>query len=508
MTEASVSCPVTCTCDDTKLTNNCTSANLQLIPITFNPKLRVLHLSDNHIKGIKQALGVYHNLVYVDLSHNQLVSVELDNFKSQRSLEVLLLNGNVISSLQNETFKGLSSLQVLQLNINRLERIESGVFSPLVKLQTLDLSANIISFLSEDAFASLTNLKTLLLRNNKLNTIPSVALNHLPGLLSLDLGINSFQGIPAGSFAALKDLGTLSLDECGIATLEPGSFEGLASLIVLKIQDNDLDRIPTETFSNLDRVEELSIGRNTFVEIPSSAFHRLTHLKKIDISGAKLLESIRKGAFSENSNLETVVIEHNAQLRFLETGVFAGLPNLKRVSLRGNALRYIDHMLLPWDELESLDVRNNPLVCNCSIVWLWTLLNRGNYSGESVVTASPGGQEELGLEENDTNEQVTCFEPAGLKGQLLVDLSYDDLACGFDDSKKQILIGVIIASIIVVIALAMLAFRFRDKVAGVLKTKWNGNRKEPQYQKTNGEEESNILQAAQHPLKNTPVTEL
>lgn len=488
-------CPVRCECDDPSLRVVCNNANLDVVPITLNPELRELHLSNNHVKAIRASFNVYRNLEFLDVSHNQLVSLDKENFSALKHLRILLLNRNMISTLQNETFRGLSNLTILQLNENILEDIPPGVFSHLSKLELLDLSQNRMSSIDDNAFAGLKNLKTLLLRDNKLTHIPSDSFQPLSKLFKLDLGLNSFEDIPENSFSHLNELQQLCLDGCVIRSIQYGAFKWLNSLLVLHLHDNELKDIPTKALFDVIRLEELHIGQNKFRELKFQSFQRLKYLRTIVINGSPLLERIDKGAFADNTNLKTVEINHNKFLRHIQVGAFDNLPNVQHVSLRGNAFQTLQYSLLSWDELSYLDVRDNPLVCNCTILWLWKLLVTKNFS----VDVSEAGTDLT---------QVVCAGPSGLQGRVLVELPPEDLNCYNLDARRQIIIGVVVASAVATAAIVMLGFRYRDKVAGVLKTKWGRGRKEPQYQKTSAEEESTILQAAQQSLKMTPVTEL
>ncbi|KFM66392.1 Leucine-rich repeat neuronal protein 2, partial [Stegodyphus mimosarum] len=487
-------CPARCECNDEILRVICDSANLDVVPITLNPELRELRLSNNHIKGVRLSFNVYRNLEFLDVSHNQLVNLGKENFAVLEHLTVLLVNRNMISLLQNDTFKGLNALKVLHLNENYLDELPPKVFVHLESLELLDLSQNRIASIEPEAFYGLKNLKTLLLRDNQLTNIPSTSFQYISKLVKLDLGLNSFHDIPENSFSSLNNLQELSLDGCGIRVIQYGALKWLNSLLILRIHDNELSEVPTKALFDVIRLEELHIGQNKFRELKAKSFQRLKFLNKIEINGCPALQQIEKGAFSDNINLKAIVINHNKVLKHIQDGAFDNLPNIHHVSFRGNAFETFQYSLLPWDELQSLDVRDNPLVCNCSLLWLWKLLMTKNFSsfeGQSDAT------------------QVVCVSPPGLKDRILANLPEDDLDCYSMDTRRQLIIGVVVAGAIGSAVIIMLSFRYRDKLAGVLKTKWGRGRKEPQYQKTSAEEESTILQAtAQQSLKMTPVTEL
>ncbi|CAL1261669.1 unnamed protein product [Larinioides sclopetarius] len=486
-------CPARCECNDEILRVICDSANLDVVPITLNPELRELRLSNNLIKAIRTSFSVYRNLEFLDVSHNQLSTLDKGNFEDLKKLKVLLVNSNMISVLQNDTFISLNALKVLHLNENYLQTLPAKVFVQLESLELLDLCQNSISNIDQEAFFGLKSLKTLLLRDNKLTNIPSTPFQYISKLFKLDLGLNSFENIPENSFSALNDLEELSLDGCGIKAIQYGAFKWLNSLLILRIHDNDLWEIPTKALFDVIRLEELHIGQNKFHSLKAKSFQRLKFLRTIEINGCPNLNEIEKGAFADNTNLKTIIINHNKELRHIQDGAFDNLPNIQHVSFRGNSFETLQYGLLSWDELQFLDVRDNPLVCNCSLLWLWKLLVTKNFSSVEGQT--------------DTT-QVICVNPPGLKDRVLGNLPHDDLDCYSMESRRQLIIGVVVASAVFSGIIIMLGFRYRDKLAGLLKTKWGRGRKEPQYQKTSAEEESTILQAGQQSLKMTPVTEL
>ncbi|GIY06048.1 slit 1 protein [Caerostris darwini] len=487
-------CPSRCVCNDEILRVICDSANLDVVPITLNPELRELRLSSNHIKALRSSLMVYRNLEFLDLSRNQLSILDKENFVALKQLRVLMVNSNMVSSIQNDTFKSLSKLRILHMNENYLQSLPPKGFHYLENLELLDLCQNSISDIDHEAFFALKSLKTLLLRDNKITNIPTTPFQYVSKLFKLDLGLNSFERIPENSFSALNDLEELSLDGCGIKVMQYGALKWLNSLLTLRIQDNELTEVPTKAFFDVIRLEEIHIGQNKFQSLKAKSFQRLKYLRTIEINGCPNLSEIEKGAFSDNPNLNTITINHNKELKRIQDGAFDNLPNVQHVSLRGNSFETLHYNLLAWDELQFLDVRDNPFICNCSLHWLWKQLSTKN------ITIVDG--------QTDTT-QVICVGPTSLKDRILGNLHFDDLDCYSYEYRRQLIIGLGSAAGAVVLIMIILGIIFRDKLADLLKSKWrSGGRKEPHYQKTSAEEESTILQAGQQSLKMIPVTEL
>ncbi|CAM6031452.1 unnamed protein product, partial [Sphagnum compactum] len=96
----------------------------------------------------------------------------------------------------------------------------------------------------------------------------------------------------------------------------------------LDLSDNHFLKIPTVPLARLKRLEELIIGQNDFETVPE--------------------------------------------------GAFFGLSNLKQE-------------LLPWKDLQTFDLSENPLRCDCSIMWLKQFLTskKRNESLNTIICTSP-----------------------------------------------------------------------------------------------------------------------
>lgn len=62
--------------------------------------------------------------------------------------------------------------------------------------------------------------------------------------------------------------------------------------------------------------------------------------------------------------------------------LFQGNPNVLEIYMQGNSLQTLYSAQFPVDQLERLYLGDNPLQCNCSLLWLWRLVT-GNFDGES-----------------------------------------------------------------------------------------------------------------------------
>ncbi|XP_049289186.1 leucine-rich repeats and immunoglobulin-like domains protein 1 [Anopheles funestus] len=484
-------CPPGCQCDDDTLVVTCGEGQLDVLPIVLNPSIQRLVIKNNKIKTIDSSMQFYADLTFLDLSYNHLFNMPPRTFAYQRKLTELHLNHNKVGSITNKTFVGLVTLTVLNLRGNFLDELPEGVFSGVPKLEELNLGQNRIAKIDPKAFVGLTNLRVLYLDDNTISAVPSPALHPLRALGELYIGLNSFAAIPKEAFAMLTGLNRLDLQGAALLNVTRDSFRGLERLRTLDLSDNRLSRIPTAELAVLERLEELALGQNDFESIPANAFAGLSNLRLLDISGSLKLTRIEGGAFAHNTNLEEIVIASNKALTDIQEGALSGLPHLRRIVLKDNALTTLTDGMLSWNELVELDLSENPIMCDCQILWLRNLLvSRSNVTvaGQSTPPQIP----------------VVCAAPDRLRDQALQSLSPELLGCTHPDRQQQAIICVVLVSAAAVLtALALVIYKCRRRIQEVVKGSWGSNgigRKEREYQKTFSEEDY----SARHPHPGPP----
>ncbi|XP_058129264.1 insulin-like growth factor-binding protein complex acid labile subunit [Anopheles ziemanni] len=453
-------CPNRCVCDDEKLHVTCGEGELDVLPIALNPSIGRLVIKFNRIKSIDSSIQFYTELTMLDLSYNHLLSIPERIFMYQKKLLQLHLNNNKIGAITNKTFGGLDELRVLNLRGNFIDEIGVEMFKVLPKLEELNLGQNRIATLHASAFEGLANLRVLYLDDNSISTIPTLSLTPLRGLAELYLGTNSLFKVLPGAFEGLGQLRRLDIHGSMLVNITSETFRGLENIRSLDISDNHLLKVPTVQLSGLKRLEDLTIGQNDFEVIPEGAFFGLSNLKSIDISGALNLRQIQSGAFSANPNLESITVASNKELQELDEGAFAGLPHLRKVSLRDNKIGTFHEELLPWKHLVEFDLTENPLVCDCSVLWLRNLLQR----------QSPESQDD---------SQIVCTGPDRLHGEPLRDLTADLLGCQHLQSKERAIFGaIIVASAASVTTVVLIVYRLRHRILDAVRRKgWAGGNK-------------------------------
>ncbi|XP_073841479.1 uncharacterized protein [Musca autumnalis] len=478
-TSGLANCPAGCQCDDNTLIVQCGEGQLDVLPIALNPFIQRLVIKNNKIKTIDSSIQFYAELTFLDLSSNHLMNIPQRTFAYQRKLQEVHLQYNKIGQISNKTLIGLSAVTVLNLRGNLISELHQGTFAPLAKIEELNLGENRIGYIDPKAFDGLTQLRILYLDDNALTSVPDpVHFQAMPSLAELFLGTNALMAVPPAAFQDLKGLTRLNLKGAGLRNISHDSFLGLESLRILDLSDNRLTRIPTNSLSQLGRLEELFLGQNDFEAILEGAFVGLKQLKRLEITGAMRLKRIMAGAFASNTNLEYLNLASNKMLNEIQAGALSGLPHLKYVNLKANGLTTLAEGLFPWQDLSTLDLSENPIACDCRVMWLRNVLINKNNTGDKV-------------------SEVLCEFPESLRGEELKNLNPALMGCSHTDPRKQTLIGAfLVGTAATITTLVLIVYRCRRKIFG---SSALGNQEYREYQKNFFDEEYLTRRHLHHP---------
>ncbi|XP_053661212.1 leucine-rich repeat neuronal protein 3-like [Anopheles marshallii] len=357
------------------------------------------------------------NVTVLDLSHNEIATIEISCFKNLTQLEVLDLSHNRLKTkdLIPEIFIGhyspsiyepLKQLRVLRLGANELHSLNQDLFQHLPALEELSLELNafkVIDQQSETAIASVDRLVSLDLSYMELEEIPKYLFHTPTGLQYLNLTGNLLKTIPpALSYA--KGLKWLSLDENPIDSIVLGSeFPTLKKL----------------TFLSLSYMTELKV-------IGRSAFSGLESLEEIHITNNPHLSYLHGHAFVRNDT-------DNPE-RF-------DWPPVKRFYLHNNNISYLDaQLLVQWDAMEVIDIRVNPWACDCSNRWvLLSLLPIIERTTPAILN------------------NIDCNSPAQMAGLSMVDLSHKNthMRCADTNGNNPSNDGALLMGLLIGVLLAI-----------------------------------------------------
>nr|XP_014085755.1 uncharacterized protein LOC106614497 [Bactrocera oleae] len=384
LAQAQAFCPSKCQCLSGEANSRayCVDAALEDVPIQLNPETKYINLTRNKIRNLEFTLPFYMKLEVLDLSQNVIDTLGSKNFEFQKDMRTLNLSRNSVSALQKDAFRGLSNLLVLDLSFNRIEVADASAMSDLTSLIKLDLTNNNIVSLEDNCFHNMFSLEILKFKNNQLLDVPSNNLQHLHALKSLDLSDNLVEYVRNDSFEGLRELMMLTMRGNVISELDFSAFEGLTALKHLNLADNNLTMVPTQQLSKLSNLTYLSLSGNRFTQLPPVAFMNLFHLRELHLNRLDHLNRIDSRSFIDNTHLQALHLTNNLQLYDIPMRLFQGNPNVLEIYMQGNSLQTLYSAQFPVDQLERLYLGDNPLQCNCSLLWLWRLVT-GNFDGES-----------------------------------------------------------------------------------------------------------------------------
>ncbi|XP_063215880.1 insulin-like growth factor-binding protein complex acid labile subunit [Bacillus rossius redtenbacheri] len=140
----------------------------------------------------------------------------------------------------------------------------------------------------------------------------------------------------------------LTLDDNHVFEVEPNTFHDLAGLVTLSLQDNLFERLDRDLLAGCPRLEALHLGQSSALRFPADgSFLNSASLRSL------FLENCRKLSTRRDFNSSAVV-------RVLDMRHFAGLKNLKELSVRNSGIDILE-VTVPIEScsLVSFDLRNN-----------------------------------------------------------------------------------------------------------------------------------------------------
>lgn len=406
-------CPTQCRCDDESLRASCAYAGLEVVPIQLNPEIKHLDLSNNRVGNIHLSFGFYGNLETLDLTSNAIHTLGSDNFVFQKNLVALNVSGNSIRALAKNALQGMDSLRELNLASNNISDLDEQAFKSTSELEVLNLSDNSVTSLPEGLLRNLHKIRTLVLNRNSLLEIPMDNLALAPSLENVDLSDNLIQELDRDSLPSLPSLVSLDLANNVIRNIAEDAFDRLPDLLSLNLSGNNLTSVPTSALARLRVLSHLVLSRNPLGTLDAAGFRNLFELRSLELNDCTLT-SVHARAFADNVNLERISLDGNRGLKELPARVLYSARYLKWVSLRRCSLSTLQPTQFPVDGLSSLRVGGNPLVCNCSVHWLWNVIRAEERRNESRL-------------ELDTRDIICADEE--FAGKPLIALSEGSLRC-------------------------------------------------------------------------------
>lgn len=182
----------------------------------------------------------------------------------------------------------------------------------------------------------------------------------------------------------------LRLSYCGIDSLQDGTFTSLTELKSLSLDFNKIPTITQNTFHGLNHLMKLDVSGNENCNIAPGTFDSVLSLRELSLAEMNL-ETFDVKLIKALKNLVMLDI-HGNRLKTIDWTVFQSFPILKRLDLSGNQLTSIPSLMsVTIERLSSINLANNPWICNFEMKWLRdskTILNSQS-SWENIVCNSP-----------------------------------------------------------------------------------------------------------------------
>ncbi|XP_008298176.1 chondroadherin-like protein, partial [Stegastes partitus] len=289
--------------------------------------------------------------------------------------ELLDLRSNHFHHLPASSFPGSSQVVSLHLEFCKIREIENGAFQGMKNLFYLYLSDNDLTFLDPRVFAGTPQLTYLHLEGNRLVQFPGSALSLLPSLFVLHMERNAISKLePTGLLSSTTPrLRELYLSNNTITVIAKGALDS-ATLSTLHLDSNQLTEVPTQALSEAPSLEELNLSQNSVRRVGPKAFQPV------------------------HQSLKRLYMDHTGMEKMSSDALLGLGSGLRALTVRGNQLEELPD-LSPLTGLDLIDLRDNPLLCDCPLLPLRRWM------------------EKVSLE-----VIATCGRPPELRGQKVTDV--------------------------------------------------------------------------------------
>ncbi|XP_045545555.1 leucine-rich repeat and immunoglobulin-like domain-containing nogo receptor-interacting protein 1-B [Salmo salar] len=358
-------CPSRCECNAQERSVVCHRRRLASFPEGIPIETKLLDLSKNRLKSLGPEEFInYPQLEELQLNENNISSMEPGAFSNLVGLRTLGLRNNQLKLIQLGVFTGLSNLTQLDISENRIVILLDYMFQELYNLKALEVGDNDLVFISHRAFHGLSSLEQLTMERCNLTSVPTEALSHLHNLLSLRLRHLTVNAVRDYSFKRLDRLRVLEISYWPyLDTMTSKCLYGL-NITSLTITNCNLTAIPYQAIRHLGHLLYLNLSFNPIHTVEGNKLHNLMRLQAFHLVGGRLA-TIEPYSFRGLNHLRVLNVSSNS-LSTLEESVFHSVGNL-----------------------ETLALYDNPLACDCRLLWVFRRRWRLNFNRQQPVCSLP-----------------------------------------------------------------------------------------------------------------------
>ena len=176
-------------------------------------------------------------------------------------------NGGIFN-LQPSDFINFINVTQVDLTYNNITSLQSELFKEMAKLQILDLSNNPIENFDCDTFKGLRGLRSLKIDNTSIKEVQENSFQQLSNLENLELSSSFLNRLESNTLNGLNNLIRLNMSDSEIDTIEEGAFSDLSNIVELRLRNNNLNRLPEEWWMGINpHVELIDLRGNMFTQV-------------------------------------------------------------------------------------------------------------------------------------------------------------------------------------------------------------------------------------------------
>lgn len=243
----------------------------------------------------------FSHLTELSVRSSKLMAINGEAFNNMTFLTSLVLPSNILKFITKLDFIFLRNLLLLDLSFNEIETIETGSFDTLIELVELKLNNNLLTNINQEYFSNLVKLEVLSLQNNKLELIE--AFGNLTNLERINLSGNRITSFDAGTFDKLTRLTLLDISKNSLCHFPSNFFGKLKNLKYLNAEHNKLTKIESNLVSKDNLLKEVYFNDNQISEVDKMFIKNLKFLTAISFKNNICTMAV----FPGNVNLQTVL---------------------------------------------------------------------------------------------------------------------------------------------------------------------------------------------------------
>ncbi|XP_022922683.1 phytosulfokine receptor 2 [Cucurbita moschata] len=296
-----------------------------------------LELPNMNLKGkISQSLGGLDQLIWLNLSYNQLEGVLPTEFSRLKQLQVLDLSYNKLSGSVTNATSGLISVRVLNISSNSF----IGDFPQLVGFQ------NLVAFnISNNSFTG--QFSSQICNSSNMIQVVDISLNQISGNLQ---GVNDCS----------KSLKHFRADNNLLTGHLPESLYSLSFLEYFSIPVNSFFGQLSMELSKLSRLKSFIVFGNKFSGELPNVFGNFSELREL-VAHSNLFSGILPSSLSLCSKLRVLDLRNNSFTAAIDLN-FSRLPDLQMLDLASNHFSGpLPNSLSDCHELKTLSLAKNKL---------------------------------------------------------------------------------------------------------------------------------------------------